>query len=327
MYPLPEGWSTPERVCDAVDVCGLTLHRAAVSSSGPGGREVTGAGADTDEAPSARADFELLERVATLDAIASGHADYPAFHRRSRAVHRRPGREVFPESVDPARWCFSRSNGVALHASWDEACDRAHGEAIERDRVLRSWCGWITPAAIPLVGARLRALESTAHAWAAHRFGAPSRAHDLEVVGVFGFPKSADVPIAIGYAARPTLGAAVDAAAREALQVLAFLWGEAIPSEAPAIGPSALHHLEHLLCPATHEGLRAWLAGAHARHGLRVAPPPVPGLPSFVDLTPAWLGDGLRVAKAVIDGAIPLTFGDAPFAAHLPPEVGPHPIA
>ena len=191
MFRLPDDWFVTERIADTIDAAGVTLHRAGIASRGPDGQELTGSGADVDAAPTARAEFELLERAATWTALSGARQSYGRLDaRRTPAWRRLVAKEVFPESPDPARWCFSRSNGVALHESWQEACDRAHWEAIERERVLRSWCGWLRPAAISFDGAGGCALASTAHAWSAYRFGAPSAAHDLEVVGVFGFPRA-----------------------------------------------------------------------------------------------------------------------------------------
>jgi hypothetical protein len=46
----------------------------------------------------------------------------------------------------------------------------------------------------------------------------------------------------------------------------------------------------------------------------------------FVDLSPPWLPAGLHVAKALCRAALPLVFGESPFASHLPRELQIHPI-
>jgi hypothetical protein len=327
MCLLPEGWAEPERVEDSIEACGLTLRRAGISTRDKSGEDVTGSAAELDSAPRARAEFELLERVATLEAMRTTPTSVALLDADGVEVDRLLATEAFPESPDPKRWRYARSNGVALHRSWSAACHRAHCELVERDRVLRAWYGWLTPERVPLLGDATRLERSTGHTWRAFRIGAPDARSPFEVAGVFGFPTSQDVPIAVGYAARSSLLEAMEAASREALQLLAFLWAEPIPAEMPPAGPSALHHLDRLLCPMTHERLRAWLDGAHREFGSLVDAPPPAGAPTFVDLTPAWLGGGLRVAKAIVKDALPLAFGEAPFGGHLPHALCQHPIA
>jgi ribosomal protein S12 methylthiotransferase accessory factor YcaO len=227
----------------------------------------------------------------------------------------------------------ARSNGVALHEGWAAACERAYWELVERDRVLRAWWGETSPAALAIAEdsplARLPSYEvklctfpgvSTA-AWGA----------GIEVAGVIGFPLRADVPLFLGYAGRPSLLDAVEAATREAIQLLAFLWGESIPTEPPSRAPGPMMHLDHHLFPGNHAALRRWLEGDHRQYSS--------GLPEafrsrqveedslgFVDLTPRWMR-GLRVAKAISPHAALLTFGEAPSVAHLPDPLRIHPIA
>lgn len=329
--PLPEGWSELEAVEDRVVADGVALRRAGLASRGPDGEEITGSAADVAECPAARSYFELLERAATLEALRSVAARYVLRTRSGEEGGAADGAAVFPESGEPARWRYARSNGVALYAGWSGACDRALWELCERDRVLRAWYGETLPypVAARVEGSALA--EARSYAWEAHGF--PAAASDawsggLVAVGVFGFPTHPEAPLVLGYAARPTEALAIAAAQREALQQLAFLWGETIPSSEPAVGPSALHHLERTLWPGQHAVLRRWLAGGHRDLGGRAAGAPrLSASVGFVDLTPAWLGGDLRVAKAVCPAAAPLAFGEAPFAAHLPRELRLHPVA
>lgn len=244
------------------------------------------------------------------------------------SVGRRPGEAVFPASDDPGRWRYSRSNGVALHIDWTTACQRASCELAERDRVLRAWYGEIRPERIdfspPVVGG-----SEGSYDWYAYSFSevrGEAEPCDAHVAGVFGFPMRAGFPLAMGFGARMDLREALEAASVESMQRLAFLWGDALPDELPAIGPTPAHHLDCFQHPASHRVLRAWLNGGHLVHGdgpKVTARDPV----AFVDLTPPWLGSGFRVAKAVCDSALPLAFGESPFARHLPRELQPHPIA
>ncbi len=325
--PLPSGWSLPEVVEDTILADGITLRRAGLSTRGAGGAEALGAAAEIMDSPIARSYFELLERVVLLDAMHEPQPSYRAFSFDGRSMGRRSAAVVFPESGEPARWRFARSNGVALHEGWENACRRAAWELIERDRVLRSWYGELQPEPLPFP-TRSPCSETKSYDWRAYGFPRPAN-HTLGdgvlVAGVFGFPLHPSAPLALGFGARATLDDAVDAAAREAMQQLAFLWGEPIPQEPPVFAPTPLYHIERFQCPSQHAVLRQWLDGEHTRHQPKLDSP-LDGTVSFVDLTPSWLSGGLRVVKALCPAAVSLAFGDPPYARHLPEDLRAHPI-
>src|SRR5262249_44337997 len=147
----------------------------------------------------------------------------------------------------------------------------------------------------------------------------------VHVAAVVAFPRTAETPLALGYGAGASPEDAQAAATREATQSLAFLWGEEIPQNEPPLGPTAGPHLEHLLWPGSHAGLLRWLDGGHV--GSMAPMQRDPRGTRFVDLTPPWLGGGLRVAKAFDANALPLAFGASPTARALRPELRAHPIA
>lgn len=339
MRPLPEGWSTPTTVDDTIVADGVTLHRAGVASTAPHGEEITGSAAGPRADVVKRGWFELLERVATLEALRAPRR-WLVHSRSGDPAGSRDHAALFPESDDPARWRFARSSGVALHASWGAACERARWELVERDRVTRSWYGEIDPRSLAFDVKETPLGGCLSYVWEAYLFdddGSASWSAGVHAVGVVGFPRRAELPLVVGWGARGDVQAALGAAIVEASQMLAFLWGEALPDTPPPPGPTAMHHLEALIAPGTATRLRAWLDGEHRRWSsskrVRATPASIPEGPrgdapvTFVDLTPAWLGGGLRVAKAVCDAAMPLAFGEAPWAAHLPRELRCHPIA
>lgn len=349
---LPEGWSAPEIFADTIAVDGLSLRRAGIAATSPNGQEVTGSAAEPALCPTERAAYELLERAATIEALsgpreADGEARSDAgpavraFTLRALDGSRRglvPSWTVFPTSDAPDRWRPARSNGVAIHRTWTEAARRACAELVERDRVLRAWIGETTPERMAFDPKATVLAPIEGYSWSAVRFPPRTDADrdDLDVVGMFGFPDDPSRPFVFGYGTGASIDAALEGAIREATQILAFLWGEAVPAEAPSLAPHAGYHLDHWQVPAHRVLLRAWLADGHtqyARHA-RDAYGNV-ALPSlrvddvtFVDLTPPWLAvESLYVAKAMAATAIPLAFGQAPSMAHLPSELAIHPIA
>jgi hypothetical protein len=325
---LPDGWSTPELVEDVIVVDDLTIHRAGVAARAPDGQEICGSAADPAGPALARAWFELLERVSTVDALRDRASSYSLMNEEGRAIDRWSAADVFPESDEPARWRYARSNGVAIHVGWQAACRRALWELVERHRVIRAWHGTIVPTRIDLdldgtPLARVRTHEWRVCSFPDDELGAfASGAH---VVGVFGFPKDDGVPFVLGFAGRPERKDAIVAAIGEAVQLLAFLWGEPPPQELPS-HPGPMLHLDRYQLRGAHALVRGWLDGAHVRYRGGCPAPYRQGPVGFVDLTPSWLPDGLRVVKAVCREAAPLVFGESPFARHLPPALRFHPI-
>jgi hypothetical protein len=336
--PLPEGWSELAVVEDVVVADGVELRRAGLSSTGPGGEEVTGAAVDAGSSPVDRSYFELLERVSTLEALRERRRSYSLLTADAEPLGDRGVDELFPESHEPARWRYARSNGVALHSDWRSASLRASWELAERDRVLRAWCGETRPQRLDFSAESTPLGRARSYEWRAYAFPeaeAVEFSRGVQVVGVFGFPTRADAPLICGYGARPGPRDALDAAAREAMQLLAFLWGEPLLDRLPDPAPTAMRHLEHFQWPDHHDILRGWLDAGHERFFSEANGRPASRTVdrsraarlAFVDLTPGWMCRGLRVAKAICDAAMPLAFGDAPFTAHLPPELRVHPVA
>lgn len=328
---LPDGWTEPEAFSDEVCVPGgLRMRRSGLSSSDATGREVTGSAASSSEDPYPRSCFELLERISILEALAEPAREWPVRASDGRAVST-AGADVLLGGVDPPGGRLARSNGVALHCDWRSACSRAYAELAERDRILRSWHGEIEPASAPIPRSLAGLHMSGSYEIRACTFAAPEGhwSADLAVAAVFGFPRHEDAPLFCGYAARPNRDDAVDAAAAEGLQVLAFLVDEPVPESPPPIEPTPLAHLDRLLWRPHHAALRRWLDHGHGQVARRRQAPdrrrPRPTV-RFVDVTPPWLDGRFKVAKATCGAAEPLVFGLSPASRHLPAELRLHPI-
>lgn len=311
--PLPAGFAAPERFSDVVSIDGVEVHRAGLQVRGPDGVEVTGSAAEVGGDPLPRAWYELLERAAIVRASDRAQPYVDACGRVTGSA-RHP---VSPDAGAERR--AARSNGVALHRAFEAAREAALLELIERDRVLGSWYGELPlrPAALP---ERLRPFVS--HEWVVRRVDDPAGVEpDITAVVVVGFPRRSTAPLARGFAAGRSLAEASEAAAREALQNLAFLWDEPVPMRAPEAAPTPLFHLDYYLVPAHHEALRAWLdgeAGARRRAPARSAT-------RYLDLTPPSLSGRARVVRALATSTRPLVFGAAP--APVAPSRRVHPVA
>jgi hypothetical protein len=326
--PLPEGWSISERVDDVVQVEGLTIRRVGLCATSEHGQAV-GSAAGVGEDPTERATFELLERIALAEAVRSSDRAIPLRSTSGEELGRALLPEVFPPSDAPDQWAFARSSGVSLHTDWRSACDGATRELIERDRVLRAWMGQTLAVRIPN-GVALPMFSATpSYDWRTYLFpvgDAPVIRPDVEVVGVFGFPKAQKMPVVFGYGARSDRSEAVLCAQREALQLLAFLWGEPIPDVAPDPVPVPMTHLETYQVRDRHETLLRWLEEGHAAHHRPLTAAGADDSVRYADLTPSWLTGRCRVARALCPAAISLAFGRSPLFAHLPSHLQIHPI-
>lgn len=333
-YPLPSGWTRPDRFHEKVFVANSRIDLFGVSVRGPGGEVVTGSAAcsDASDSAAARSYFELVERVSVLNAMRSEDQFFELLDRLGRPAGHAPRIEVFPESPAPDRWRPSRSNGVALQQTWEKACDRAAAELIERDRVLRSWYGESNPRRISLPESTVPDGLRTLARWTAYEMipAADAVGTGITAVAVVGTPHAELTPFAYGFAARTTVVEATRAAAAEAVQRFGFLVGEDVPRTAPSISATPDFHQEFFLYPPSQSLLHAWLDSG------RVEQPSSPTAGQrtmnteirFVDLTPPHLRGALFVAKALCAAAEPLVFGEpAPHRADTPTVRRVHPIA
>jgi hypothetical protein len=334
-YPLSERWQVPEVFQETADVAGAGIQLAGLSTQDDEGRMVTGSAAQLAGSPVARAYFELLERTSVLDAIDSVQGEYCLWDVMRVQRGTCPRHRVFPASPNRQRWCYARSNGVAIGRDWQHARRSAAWELTERDSVLRSWYGELRPFRIELsselVPQRLRAHYD----FEAYRFGEATGdtaygAASPAVVGVFAFPRTPEVPLAYGYGGRDTVAAALAKAAQECIQGLGFLWGEEIPESEPEFSPTPDYHQAFYLHAESHERLWRWLRGEHISYAGTVWRPRGERAASrFVDLTDPRLRRGLFVVKAIPQGELPLVFGRGhpELGERIPQELLVHPIA
>jgi len=212
-----------------------------------------------------------------------------------------------------------------VQATLEDARKSAAWELVERDRVLRSWYG----------GKRPRRLEAAARWWPseleehyvirAYEFVEGLEWEGVRTASVIGLPRRAEVPLSMGFAARPALDDALAAATREFLQQVAFGWGQPVPDACPEEAATPEFHLDFFAYPGNHARLARWLEGEHVGRGPSL--PATSGTFSFEELTPAW-ARGVSVVRAKHPGALRLAFGVGhPLLADLPEFMRVHPIA
>jgi len=317
-FPLPPGWTFQEAFMQEATVGSLTLFMVGLVASG-GDRNAMGSSTQADGYPVNRAYFELLERISIYEA----HQHDRVLAVRDAAgdiVGQRAAARVFPRDVSE-RLRLSLSNGVALHSSWQDACSSALHELIERDRVLRSFAGEFAPARLELPESKLARATAEQFETVAYEIGQRDPAPRHRTALWFMMPQEISLPLTYGFGTAETLEAALARAEREAMQRLAFLWGEELPGAQVEPTPTPDFHQEYYLYPPNHARLTEWLAGAiKPRHPSQRRLPLFDGEPvTFIDLTPAALQGKLYVAKAVSPSARQLRFG-------MPAHGIPHPV-
>jgi hypothetical protein len=330
-YPLADNWSEPELFVDEAVIEDTTIHLVGLFARSATGREVTGSAASTDTAPVERAFFELLERASVVDATA-GTAAFRVLDERGEVCEECEHGALFPQDVPGASFRYALSNGVAAGSSFESAARAAFGELVERDRILRSWYGAIRPvrvaAAPPAVLDRL----SSVYRFETFAFpGSSGRGEGLEVVGIYGFPRRAGIPLIRGTGAGLDRHDALLRATRECLQTLGFLWGESLPESEPDVSTTAEYHQDYYLWPESQPHLERWLRGERVRDSLRLHPREIPRCagPKFADLTPPHLASRLHVLKALPETELPVVFGRGhPWVASSGlDDLGVHPVS
>jgi hypothetical protein len=317
-YPLPAHWSFGDRFLETTSIADVRLYAVGLEAHGPARAGALGAAAESGAYPVERAFFELLERVSIVDA--KGRSAFAARAEGGELRGRMATASVFPPDKRPERFRSALSNGVALHDTWTAACEAARLELIERDRVLRSFRGECRALRIDARAALSRALRPH-YEVQVYEFAAGTRAPVHRVAGAFFFPRTGAAPLVYGFGAAGELNAALAKAEREALQRLAFLWGEALPKAPPAPAPAPDYHQDYYLYASHHGVLVEWLKNRRVSRREERAAAVFDGSPvTFVDLTPRALRGRVAVAKATSNRARQLRFGVEPGRKNAPPH-------
>lgn len=300
-------WTIDSPFRDKVNIEGIEIFLSGLQAKHPQFGEIVGSAANLGAFPENRAWYELMERISILESS-----------RRETFTLRAPsnGYEVgeversllFPTANSP-EFQFARSNGVALHTTWEEACRRACFEMVERHRVLASWAG-LTKPVLSRNNVQGSPLNRLWNVYDVVRIDFGSQTVScfdgaIHVSGVALLPKLDSSPLIIAFGAAFSAQESMAKAENETLQRLGFLWGEEIPTTEPEFNPSNLYHQEYYLFSGARKKLEDWLDGKYFANGSQALPKLLNV--QFVDLSMKSLD--LHVAKAISPEAIPLVFG------------------
>lgn len=308
------GWKEVDFQTETLEIApAFPIRICGVAAENSGGAVVSGSAGSISGDPENRACWELMEHILLKEVLERSERETFELTRRSARDGRSLGilksSHLFPLSTAPEQWQYAKTNGVALHDSWHEACLTAAKELIERNLIMNSWLG-ITQHKIIALAERnrfsaLNDLYETVHV----DFGtqiAMNFDRALHVTGTFLFPKNLANPLVFGFGSGTTADNALGKAMDEAAQRLGFLWGIEIPNQLPDFSPSSAFHQDYFLMPQNHALIRNWLNGAHAKTQGSLAPPIAF---DFVDLTPANTPIDMKLVRAISRSVAPLTFG------------------
>jgi len=150
-YPFPDEWEKPNLFLEEFPLKGLDVALAGLSCQSRSTKlTITSSAADHDHTAAIdRSFFELIERISIWEAEKSEKNTFKTRDANGKVkIFKRT--EAFPRSPCPQEWEFSKSNGVALHTSYERACMAALQELEERDQVLRSWFYQSKPSEIKI---------------------------------------------------------------------------------------------------------------------------------------------------------------------------------
>lgn len=333
--PIGE-WTPEPDFRDKVTIEGLTIFLSGIQANHPEFGGVTGSAADVETHPIERSWYELVERISILNKMMSAQSVYQPLSLDGEKLGKTLTKdEVFPSSTSP-EYQYARSNGVALHKTWEEACRRAAFELVERHLVLSSWVGLVRPL-VTMEGSGRSALNSLRQTYEVKRvhFGTQSirclnATLGVTVSAVALLPRDPAAPLILAFGAAETSKESLMKAEAEAIQRLGFLWGEELPTELPEFSPTNLYHQDYFLRADQRDKVEAWLNGVFYRGSGDKAESTLDKTlsVSFVDLS-AYPELNLKVARAICPEMIPLVFGkwrEREFA-NLPDALLIHPIA
>lgn len=311
---LPLGWKAPRVFSYGLKWRGIRLKLVGLRSQSPDGAMITAsAGSGSGPESYRRASFELIERIATWEAWKSPQQNFQFLDGSGRIQGKISKSRVFPKQPSHKHWRYALSNGIAAHESSRLACDAAACELVERDRVLRYWYAQTSPRPwkprfSPEFRTELKALEEGFEVLI--RSFPSEYTGEKAVVGFFGFPKKANLPLTYGFGSGDSLDLAYRHAMKEAVQRMGFLWGIKPPNVALESVAEPEFHMEHFRHEAGLAALRKWLEGEAtvSRRRMQVRPLRFRDI-QFADISPKCMQGKWHVVKAIAPNAIPLTFG------------------
>ena len=329
-------WTLASPFEQIMEIEGLENFLSGLQATHPQWGEVVGSAASQKSFPSQRAFFELVERISILESMSQDIFKLRDM-QTTKITRLAPINSLYPylanqDGSEKLSFQYAKSNGVALHNSWTEACQSACFELVERHLVLSSWVGLTQPILVRN-DSIVKELQQLCQAYEvlSISFGQQNVScisSPIYVGGLVLLSKKWDAPLVVGFGAGLSLQEALLKASNEGLQRLGFLWGEEIPLCEPEFQPSPLYHQEYFLVPKSRSKLESWLEGKFLVPADDASQEISTLQIQFADLS-SFKRPEFRVAKALCPQAMPLVFGrwrEREFSG-LPEERLIHPIA
>lgn len=309
---LPDGWQLVDSLLETIDLKGCKIHSAGFAAQRLEDQQiVTGSSVSWNSHPQSIAFYELLERIAILNAM--GRPDSEVWPIIDGKNHEKcgvlKGVDLFPRSPEPDLWQYSRSNGVAMGPSLAEAFHSALCEAVERHLVLASWYGFGAP--IPRKCLLPPQLLALANHYRTEQYSFGELAYFNMGISITAamtvlWPHDTHLPAIYGFGAASSMEDAQLKSCKEAVQRLAFLY-DAEPTQELNFAPVAEFHQDFFLQQEQQPTLRQWLNGSFQREPLLSRQPHAESV-SYVEIAD-YSDRACYLVKVLDPGLLPLCFG------------------
>ena len=279
------------------------------------GVSIVGSAASIESSPYDRSFFELLERISIIESLAKGrNKSFKIRDLNEKEISEIKAVKAFGESCYSKNkdYQIAKSNGIALHDTWREACLSAASELVERHHILSSWFGHSKPERIAIPSFLKLDFLSSHYEINLYKLG-ESKISDIEqnltTVMLYLRPKTEhknSVPLLYSFCSGVSLELAVLGAEKELLQRVGFLWGEELPTKI-GFSPTAHFHGEFYLNTDNHYIIESWIMGDFYREGTDKKSSQISI--QFVDIS-SETSSKYYVAKAISNETIDLYFGN-----------------
>ena len=310
-----DNWDISDSFVGEVEILGTKIKLSGIEATSKEGIPVVGSAASLGESPFDRSYYELLERITIIEALQKG----PASLFQLRDIQGNLLADIDAENSFGSDgfkknelYQISKSNGIALHDSWDKACYSAGSELVERHHILASWFGKTKVERLSVKTDKDLLFLESHYDISCYKLGESKVVpfnESLLTAMVYLKPKSEyldKIPCVYAFSCGKKMSEALKGASKEILQRLGFLWGEELPKKPIEMKPNAHFHGDYYLVKENHKYIDMWLSNEFYQADASYAEKEIKL--DFVDISSSSVSK-YKVAKAISKDTIDLYFG------------------
>ena len=310
-----ENWEVSDSFVGEVDILGRKISLSGIEATSNEGIAVVGSAASISKSPFDRSFYELIERITIIEGLKKGpHSIFPLRDLKGNLIREVDGEKTF--GVDSFTkndsYQLSKSNGIALHDSWEDACYSAGAELVERHHILASWFGQTNVEKLDFKPDRDLSFLESHYNIDCYKLGeskVTTFSESMVTAMVYLKPKaeySDKIPCVYSFSCKSDLADALTGATKEILQRIGFLWNEDLPNNPIEMMPNAHFHGDFYLVKENQKYLDMWLANSFFKGDSSFAEREI--RLEFIDISDSTVSE-YKVAKAISKDTIDLYFG------------------